>query len=129
MRIAISSEDKNGLESAVSHHFGRCPYYVLVDVEGQEIHSFQAMENPYARQHQPGMVPSFIRSQGVDVMLSGGMGRRAIELFQQFGIQIATGAMGTVQQALQNFLNGELRDAAPCREQEGKHGHHRQEFE
>ena len=33
MRIAISVEDDNGLDSVISHHFGRCPYFVLVDVD------------------------------------------------------------------------------------------------
>jgi predicted Fe-Mo cluster-binding NifX family protein len=37
MRIAISVESNNGLESPVSLHFGRCPYFILVDVEGQEV--------------------------------------------------------------------------------------------
>ncbi|MCK5313557.1 MAG: NifB/NifX family molybdenum-iron cluster-binding protein, partial [Anaerolineales bacterium] len=93
MRIAISSEEKNGLDSLVSHHFGRCPCYVLVDVdEDQKIQAVQALDNPFAIQHQPGMVPGFIHDQGADVMISGGMGRRAIGFFQEYGIQVATGA-------------------------------------
>jgi len=37
MKIAISTEDKNGLDSLVSHHFGRCPCYVFVEVEDQKV--------------------------------------------------------------------------------------------
>jgi predicted Fe-Mo cluster-binding NifX family protein len=123
MRIAISTETQNGLDSIVRHHFGRCPYYVLVDMEGEKIQSIQWVDNPYFEQHTPGMVPGFINSQGANVMISGGMGWRAIEFFQQYGIQVATGASGTAGEALQGYLRGELNGAEPCKDHEGGHDH------
>lgn len=126
MKIAISTEEKNGLESRVSHHFGRCPYYVLVDVQDQQVQAVEGIENPFCTQHQPGMVPEFINGQGVDLMISGGMGHRAIAFFDQFGIQVATGANGTVRSTLDDYFNGNLRGAEPCRDsvEHHKHGHH-----
>ena len=128
MRIAISAETNDGLESVVSHHFGRCPYFVLVDVEDQDVQDIQVIENPYYEHHQPGMVPGFIHSQGAEVMISGGMGRRAIGFFQQLGIRAATGGSGTARVALESYLNGDLSSAEPCRESE-RHGddHHRRQ--
>lgn len=123
MRVAISSEENNGLESRVSHHFGRCPYFVLVDVDGPELGSVEVIENPYYQDHQPGMVPGLIKEHGADVMLSGGMGRRAIGFFQDYGIEICTGAAGTVQQALDDLIAGRLTGADPCRESRA-HDHH-----
>jgi predicted Fe-Mo cluster-binding NifX family protein len=122
MRVAISADDSNGLDSVVSPHFGRCPYYILVDLDGRDFRQVSAVENPYYGQHQPGQVPGFIDSQGADVMLAGGMGRRAIAFFQQYGIQAATGASGTVRHALEQYLGGVLRGAEPCRESI-EHGH------
>jgi predicted Fe-Mo cluster-binding NifX family protein len=116
MRIAISADDNNGLESVVSPHFGRCPHYILADVEGQEVKAVQAVGNPYYSRHAPGQVPGFIRSQGVNVMLTGGMGRRAIGFFEQYGIEAVTGASGTVRYALESYLGGQLRGVQPCRE-------------
>ena len=116
MRVAISADDSNGLDSVVSPHFGRCPYYILVDVDGQEVKAVQSIPNPYYGNHQPGQVPQFIHRQGADVMLAGGMGRRAIGFFQRYGIQAATGASGTVRHALTQYLGGGLREAQPCRE-------------
>jgi predicted Fe-Mo cluster-binding NifX family protein len=116
MRVAVSADDRNGLDSVVSPHFGRCPCYVLVDLEGREVRQVSTVENPYYQQHTPGAVPDFIRSQGADVMLTGGMGRRAIGFFQQYGIEAVTGAYGTVQQALEQYLGGQLQGAQPCRE-------------
>ena len=116
MRVAVSADDTNGLDSVVSPHFGRCPYYVFVDLEGQEVLQVSAEANPFYDQHAPGQVPTFIHQQGVDVMLTGGMGGRAIGFFEQFGVLPVTGASGTVRHALEQFLGGQLQGAEPCRE-------------
>jgi predicted Fe-Mo cluster-binding NifX family protein len=116
MRIAISADESRGLESVVGPHFGRCPYYVLVDLDGRDVVRVDAVDNPYYAQHVPGAVPGFISSQDVHVMLTGGMGRRAIGLFEQYGIEAVTGASGTVRHALEQYLGGTLQGAAPCRE-------------
>jgi predicted Fe-Mo cluster-binding NifX family protein len=116
MRVAISADDNSGLDSVVSPHFGRCPYYVLVDLDGRDVSKVDAVENPCYGQHRPGEVPGFIKDQGADVMLAGGMGRRAIGFFQQYGIQPVTGASGTVRHALEEYLGGALQGAAPCSE-------------
>jgi predicted Fe-Mo cluster-binding NifX family protein len=116
MRIAISADNSNGLDSVVSPHFGRCPYFVLVDMEGQDVTAINAVNNPYYGNHRPGQVPGFIDSHGVNVMLTCVMGHRAIMFFEQFGIQPVTGAAGTVRQSLERFLGGALEGAAPCRE-------------
>lgn len=122
MRVAVSADDANGLQSVVSPHFGRCPYFVLVDVNGREVQNVEAVENPYYRQHQPGQVPRFIHEQGADVMLTGGMGGRAIGFFREYGIQAVTGASGTVRHSLEQYLGGDLQGAEPCRESMG-HSH------
>jgi len=113
-RVAISADDGNGLDSVISPHFGRCPYYVLVDLDGREVSQVNAVKNPAYGQHRPGQVPGFIKSQGANVMLAGGMGRRAISFFQQYGIQAVTGATGTVRHALEQYLGGTLLGAEPC---------------
>jgi predicted Fe-Mo cluster-binding NifX family protein len=122
MRIAISADDRNGLDSVVSPHFGRCPHYIFVDVEGREVKAVHAVENPYYGQHSPGVVPGFIHSQGANVMLTGGMGRRAIAFFEQLGIEAVSGASGTVRRTLELYLGGQLRGVQPCRESI-EHGH------
>ena len=123
MRIAVSTDDKQGLDSVISPHFGRCPHYILVDVEGHEVAGVQEVDSPFYGQHQPGQVPGFIHSLGADVMLAGGMGRRAIMFFEQYGIEGVTGAYGTVRKSVERYLGGQLKGAAPCKEsQQHDHG-------
>lgn len=47
MRVAVSADDDRGLEAVVSSHFGRCPYYVLVDLEEQEVEAARVVANPF----------------------------------------------------------------------------------
>ncbi len=121
MRVAISADDNKGLDGMVSHHFGRCPYFLLVNIEDGKSISEEIIENPFYAGHQPGMVPQFIQTQGANVMISGGMGGRAIAFFEQFGIATATGASGTARETLERYLAGDLQGAAPCRDQEHQH--------
>ncbi|MBU1747768.1 MAG: hypothetical protein KKA73_08760, partial [Chloroflexi bacterium] len=69
-----------------------------------------------------GQVPAFINSYDVNVMLTGGMGGRAVAFFRQFGIEPVTGAAGTVRQSLERYLGGTLQGAEACRESHD-HGH------
>jgi predicted Fe-Mo cluster-binding NifX family protein len=95
---------------------------VLVDLDGNEITQVQTVENPFYGHHQPGQVPSFVHQQGAEVMLTGGMGGRALGFFEQHGIQAVTGASGTVREAVAQFASGTLAGAGPCREST-EHGH------
>lgn len=122
MRIAIATETKNGLESIVAQHFGRCPYFAIIDMDGTEVKTVNLIENPYFHGHQVGQVPGFIHEQQANVMLSGGMGGRALQFFQQYGIEVATGATGTVRTSLERYLGGDLTGAGPCSESI-EHGH------
>ena len=122
MRIAVSADNKNGLDSVVSPHFGRCPHFVLVDLDDHDVREVREVDNPYYGHHQPGQVPALINSLGANVMLTGGMGGRAIMFFEQFGIEGVTGAYGTVRQSVERYLGGQLKGAAPCKESE-EHGH------
>jgi predicted Fe-Mo cluster-binding NifX family protein len=113
--IAIAAEDSRGLDGEVSAHFGRCPFYVVVKANGEAETEFQiVVANPHFDSHQPGMMPRFIRGLGANVIIAGGMGPRAIDMFHGFGIDVATGATGTVEEALGAYLRGEYRGVVPC---------------
>jgi predicted Fe-Mo cluster-binding NifX family protein len=124
MRIAISMEEGGGLDAPVSQHFGHAPYFALVDVEGTQVMSVQTVANPFASQHTPGAIPQFVQSQRADVILTGGMGHRAVTFFEGYGIRPVTGAAGTGRQALASFLGGELTGAGPCHDGTSHAGGH-----
>ena len=112
--IAIAAEDTRGFEGQVSAHFGRCPFYVLAEVDGTMATVSRVVPNPYSGAHRPGLTPRFIHDLGADVIIAGGMGPRAIDMFRGFDIAVATGALGTVEDVLGAYLRGERRGEAPC---------------
>ena len=118
MRIAVSAETNAGLDAPVAGHFGHSPYFTLVEValEDRQIGAVQSIANPHYPNHEPGAIPAFIHSRGVEVMLTGGMGARASAFFQQYGIQSVTSAEGTVRQAVQAFLQGQIAGSTVCHE-------------
>ena len=114
MRIAVSSETNTGLDAPVAGHFGHSPFFTLVDLEGDEVRAVQVVANPYITGHEPGQVPAFVQSQGVQAMVTGGMGARAAAFFEEYSIAPVTGAVGTVREALESFQRGELAGWTPC---------------
>ena len=122
MKIAITADTDQGLASPVAQHFGHAPYFVLVELQDGAARATDVLANPFAESHEPGQIPAFIQAQGAEVMISGGMGGRAIGFFREAGVQTATGASGSVGDALQAYLKGSLQGAAPCAESVA-HGH------
>ena len=72
MRIAIPCEAPS-LDSSVSMHFGRTPFFAIVDIEDGEIVNVEFVRNPF-EEHMPGQIPRFLHSLGVNVIIAYGMG-------------------------------------------------------
>ena len=109
MKIAIPVLEKNGLNSKISEHFGHSPYFALVEVCDSGIRSIDIVENPY-EEHGPGVVPNFLKSLGVDVVIVRGMGKRAVDFFEQLGVKVIRGAGGSVESIVKEYISGSLKD-------------------
>jgi len=114
MKIAVSSNDDRGLESTVCEHFGRCPFFTFITVNEKVVEKIEVVENPFSLGHQPFEIPTFLQSKGIQVMITQGMGARAINFFINNHIIPITGCTSTVQEAVDAYLAGKLNQAAPC---------------
>lgn len=107
--IAIPSELPGGLDAAVGQHFGHCDLYTIVEAKGEEIISVSTLPNV---PHQQGgcMAPvNHLATNGVNVLIAGGMGMRPLMGFQQVGVKVFMGANApSVGHAVQAFLQGRL---------------------
>jgi ATP-binding protein involved in chromosome partitioning len=71
-------------------HFGHCQNFALVTVDDEsKAISGQKLLDPPA--HEPGVLPKWLHEQGATIILAGGMGSRAKDLFTQNEIQVVTG--------------------------------------
>ncbi len=100
VKVAIAAE--NG---AVCAHFGHCEGFAIYDTKDGRIVSESFLKNPG---HKPGLLPNLLNDQGVRVVIAGGMGEGAIDIFNEKGIDVITGANGRVDQTIEGFLAGSL---------------------
>jgi predicted Fe-Mo cluster-binding NifX family protein len=103
-RIAIPSVHPGGLSAEVGAHFGHCDLYTIVDVENGTVAEVSTLPNvPHV---QGGcMAPvNHLASNGVNLLIAGGMGMRPLMGFNQVGIEVFYGAgapnVGTAVDAL-----------------------------
>jgi predicted Fe-Mo cluster-binding NifX family protein len=103
MRIAIPMAD-----GRLAQHFGHCEKFALVDVDPvtKEITASTEVEAP---EHQPGLLPPWLKERGVNLIIAGGMGSRAHSLFQATSIEVLTGALAeTAAILVRQYLDGKL---------------------
>ncbi len=104
MRIAIPVTD-----SKLSAHFGHCRHFAIIDVDtnAKDIKSQELVDSPG---HEPGLLPNWLAGLNVELIIAGGMGQRAQQLFAQSGIDVAVGAADDNPQELaRQYLAGQLK--------------------
>ncbi len=92
----------------VSLHFGHCEQFALIDVDEdkKEIINKELVSSPG---HEPGLLPKWLAEQGVSFVIAGGMGSRALDLFQQNSIGVIIGTMeNDPEKAVLSHLDGKL---------------------
>jgi len=86
-------------EGKLTAHFGHCKEFAMVEVQDNHILNKEMLDPP---PHEPGVLPRWLKEQGANVVIAGGMGQRAIELFKQAGIEVLVGAPVDEPEALVN---------------------------
>lgn len=113
MKIAVASEN-----DLVTGHFGHCINFNIFEIENEKILKSESIANPG---HRPGFLPNFLSELGVNVIISGGMGAGAVDIFNERGIEVILGASGDSKTAVEQYLKGLLQSTGSiCHE----HQHH-----
>lgn len=114
MKVAVASEG-----NTVTEHFGHCKNFSIFDVENGKIVKSESVANPG---HRPGYLPNFLNDMGVNVIISGGMGGGAIDIFNEKSIEVIIGAAGTVDENMELYLKGDLKSTGSvCHEHSIEH--------
>ncbi len=110
MRIAIPVENGH-----LCTHFGHCAEFAVYDIDpATKATRAKAMHRPPP--HEPGVLPRWLHELGANVIITGGMGQRARQLFSEHGIQVVIGAPpDPVDLVVAAYLQGSLQVGAnPC---------------
>lgn len=114
MKISVACEGTN-----VAGHFGHCENFTIFETADGKIVSSNSIPNPG---HRPGFLPNFLADMGAEVIISGGMGGGAVDIFNERNIEVIVGVTGDAKQAVETYLRGELKSTGSiCHEHEHAH--------
>lgn len=103
----------------VAQHFGRCPEYTLYTVADGSVAEKRVIPNPG---HEPGFLPGYLATMGVNTIIAGGMGPRAQSLFENESITTFIGIAGSLQSVIEAYLSGGLQSGpSTCEHEHGGH--------
>lgn len=112
MRICVPVQDDRGLQAPVNAHFGSAPYFLIHDTDtGRSLLLPNGEEEHAHGQCHP---LQSIASQNVNVVLCGGIGRRAIDLLQQAGLRVCLAPVGSADAAIRAYAAGSLTQLDPA---------------
>jgi len=86
MRIAIPL-----VQGKLSLHFGHCDQFAIFDID-EELQKPTQRNDATPPAHAPGVLPQWLHENKVDIIIAGGMGQRAQQLFAQNDIDVVIGA-------------------------------------
>lgn len=102
LKIAVPTVNNN-----LTPHFGHCEKFTIIHVVDNKITGEEYVTPPV---HQPGVYPRFLAGQGVDVIIAGGMGQRALDLFAQNNIEVFMGVeTDKPAKLVEDFLANQLK--------------------
>ena len=118
MKVALPTNGEKGIDEEVCSHFGRAATFTVYDTETKE---FTVIVNNTRHMGGEGLPPDLLHENHVDVLICGGIGRKAIELFAEKGIKVYSGAIDTVRDTLELWDVGLLEEASTDHACSGHH--------
>lgn len=113
MKIAVSSLSES-TNSPVDFRFGRAPYFIIFEIEGNEIRSHKAIKNPgVTAMSGAGVIAAqTLVKEGVEAVITGNIGPNSFALLKSQGVKIFSGIGGiNVEEAVKKYLRGELKES------------------
>jgi len=108
VKVVIPVADDKG--ERVSAHFGRAPYFAWFELESGNIVDRGVAPNDSSHFGGQGMPPERMMAMGAEVVISSGMGIKAIQMFQSSTVAVLQAINESTEQSIQDFFNGKLRE-------------------
>jgi len=109
-RIVVPAEDGNGLNARLSEHFGRAPYFIVVELENGNIINVQAVPNESEHFGGFGLPSDRILQFRPNAVITYGMGPRALSIFQGAGVAVLKANADTVKDVVEAYRQNKLEE-------------------
>ncbi|MDI6869222.1 MAG: NifB/NifX family molybdenum-iron cluster-binding protein [Coprothermobacterota bacterium] len=110
-RIVVPVADERGLDAQLSEHFGRAPYFVVVELEDSgEISSVRTVSNFGEHFGGRGHAHDTILEEKPDVIIVYGMGPRGLSSFQEAGVAVLKANANTVKEVIAAYRENKLQE-------------------
>ncbi len=120
-KIVIPVDNENGLDASVAQHFGRAPYFAIVEVnpDGQIVSS-KTVANTGEHIGGTGHPHENLLVLKPDIIIAYAMGPGGLHSFQNAGITVLKAQGDTVKDVITSFTGGQLKElVGGC-----EHAHH-----
>ena len=93
----------------LAEHFGHCEQFTIIEVD-DDSKTTTKNEMLTAPAHEPGVLPRWLHNLGVNLIIAGGMGQKARQLFEENNVDVVVGAPdNTPEQLVKDYLRGNLK--------------------
>jgi len=108
VKIAVCAMT-GSLESPLDPRFGRCACFAVVDTDTREV---EAVANPGATLGQGAGIQAAqaVSAKQVAVVIAGNLGPNTHQALAAAGVKVYSGATGTVNNAVDQYLAGSLQE-------------------
>ena len=116
MKIVIPVANESGLDAQLSEHFGRAPYFTIVELDkNRSVVSQRTVPNTgehfEGSEHPPSCIgPSRILKFKPDVLITYGLGPRALNIFQSANVAVLKANAKTAEEVLSAYTNDKLEE-------------------
>ncbi|MCW8860199.1 MAG: hypothetical protein OQK50_03380 [Deltaproteobacteria bacterium] len=108
IRLAIPADSGDGLKAQRSGHFGKCAYYILVDIKDNQVQQVTPLLNGGHIQGGCFAPVMLLNGNHVKQLIVAGIGGRPLQGFRETGIEVFSGEGQTVEETVNLFLNNQL---------------------
>ncbi len=112
-RLIVATENQDGLTAPVAEHFGRAPYFTIIDLDSDkkwDVSDVKAIDNTSEHRGGVGSPHDFLTKLHPKAVIVRGMGPRGIAAFQSAGIEVLQANAGTVQEVVDAYKQGRLAE-------------------
>ena len=111
VRMVIPVLDESGLNARLSEHFGRAPYFAVIELDSNgSVLKQRAVPNVSEHFGGSGRPPDRILQLEPDAIVTYGMGPRALTIFQNAKVAVLRATTNTVKEVIVAYNKGQLEE-------------------